>query len=166
MSAFGTSFLEPKAFENFKDYLLNEFKIDGVTSVLIKPTHSLNVKIDKQSKKMLNNHTISVSINLYDKDLHLLKKDIIKFVNNELIKKDADRLVNISPKELTNRFNFAKKDITKMIYNDLVEKMNAINDKINALNLYEDLKDKNDAIPSEFKGELIQLSKEKQKFDM
>ena len=166
MSAFGTSFLEPKAFENFKDYLLNEFKIDGVTSVLIKPTHSLNVKIDKQSKKMLNNHTISVSINLYDKDLHLLKKDIIKFVNNELTKKDADRLVNISPKELTNRFNFAKKDITKMIYNDLVEKMNAINDKINALNLYEDLKDKNDAIPSEFKGELIQLSKEKQKFDM
>ena len=166
MSAFGTSFLEPKAFENFKDYLLNEFKIDGVTSVLIKPTHSLNVKIDKQSKKMLNNHTISVSINLYDKDLHLLKKDIIKFVNNELIKKDADRLVNISPKELTNRFNFAKKDITKMIYDDLVEKMNAINDKINALNLYEDLKDKNDAIPSEFKGELIQLSKEKQKFDM
>ena len=166
MSAFGTSFLEPKAFENFKDYLLNEFKIDGVTSVLIKPTHSLNVKIDKQSKKMLNNHTISVSINLYDKDLHLLKKDNIKFVNNELTKKDADRLVNISPKELTNRFNFAKKDITKMIYNDLVEKMNAINDKINALNLYEDLKDKNDAIPSEFKGELIQLSKEKQKFDM
>ena len=166
MSAFGTSFLEPKAFENFKDYLLNEFKIDGVTSVLIKPTHSLNVKIDKQSKKMLNNHTISVSINLYDKDLHLLKKDIIKFVNNELIKKDADRLVNISPKELTNRFNFAKKDITKMIYDDLMKKMNSINDKINALNLYEDLKDKNDAIPSEFKGELIQLSKEKQKFDM
>ena len=53
-----------------------------------------------------------------------------------------------------------------MIYDDLVKKMNSINDKINALNLYEDLKDKNDAIPSEFKGELIQLSKEKQKFDM
>ncbi len=154
------------AFENFKAYLLNEFNIDGVASVLIKPTHSLNAKIDKKSKKMLNNHTISVSINLYDKDLHLLKKDNIKFVNNELTKKDADRLVNISPKELTNRFNFAKKDITKMIYDDLMKKMNAINDKINELNLYEDIKDKNDVISSEFKGELIQLSKEKQKFDM
>ena len=154
------------AFEDFKAYLLNEFNIDGVASVLIKPTHSLNMKIDKKSKKILNNHTITVNISLYDKDLTLLKKDNLKFVNNELIKKDAERIVNISPKELTNRFNFAKKDITKMIYDDLVKKMNTVNDKINALNLYEDLKDKNDAIPSEFKGELIQLSKEKQKFDM
>ena len=86
------------AFEDFKAYLLNEFNIDGVASVLIKPTHSLNMKIDKKSKKILNNHTITVNISLYDKDLTLLKKDNIKFVNNELIKKDAERIVNISPK--------------------------------------------------------------------
>jgi hypothetical protein len=153
----------------FKDYVISEFKIDGTTSISFKFSHVLTTKIDKATKKIMNNHTINVVAQFYDKDLNLLRKETLKFVNNVLTKKDAERLVNIAPKELENRFNFARRDIVGEIKDDYLSKMRDINDKIEALNMYENVRG-NETIPSEFKGELVQFKDSNQttkpKFDM
>lgn len=171
---------------SFKEYIINEFKVDGTTSILFKFAHALNVKLDKKSQKVLNNHTINVTVQFYDKELNLLRRELLKFVNNELNKKDAERLVNISPKELVNRFNLARREIVQEIKNDYMQKMADINDKINMLNSYENVDGTlclsacanvrhEDVIPTEFKGELIRIKdscdgvvqiNDKQKFDM
>ena len=153
----------------FKDYVISEFKVDGTTSISFKFSHTLTTKFDKATKKLLNNHTINVVAQFYDKDLNLLRKETLKFINNVLTKKDAERLVNIAPKELENRFNFARRDIVGEIKDDYLSKMRDINDKIEALNMYENVRI-NETIPSEFKGELVQFKDSNQttkpKFDM
>ena len=80
-------------------------------------------------------------------------------------------MVKIAPKELENRFNFARRAIVSIIQDEYIEKINDINDKLNALRLYENVEvNSNNVIPSEFKGELVQINNEsnsdKQKFDM
>lgn len=157
--------------ESFKDYVVSEFNVDGTTSILFKFSHSLSVKIDKKTKNPLNNHTINVVVQFYDRNLTLLRRETLKFVNNVLNKKDAERLVKIAPKELENRFNFARRAIVSIIQDEYIEKINDINDKLNALRLYENVEvNSNNVIPSEFKGELVQINNEsnsdKQKFDM
>ena len=57
--------------ESFKDYVVSEFNVDGTTSILFKFSHSLSVKIDKKTKKPLNNHTINVVVQFYDRNLTL-----------------------------------------------------------------------------------------------
>ena len=142
--------------QDFKNYFIDEFQISNLASSEFKFSHSLKTVIDRKSKKVMNNHIITVSANFYDRNHNELKKGLIKFVNNEILKKDASKLVNISPDELTNRFNSAKREIVNIIYNELVDKMNSFNDKINDLSSYENVND-NEVIKSEFKGVKVDL---------
>ena len=157
------------ALQAFKDYAMSEYVVDNVTSTSFKFTHTLKVTFDKKSGKALNSHTVNVAIRLYDRDLRLLHSDTLKFVNNVLDKKKADALVNISPKELENRFNAARRDIITEIHREYLERKQEINDKIDSLMMYENVGVKDhDVIQSAYKGELVQISSEnvKQKFDM
>ena len=156
--------------DSFKEYIISEFRVDGTTSISFKFTHTLTTRVDRRSKKMLNNHTINIVVQFFDCELNLLRKESLKFVNNVLTKKDAERLVNIAPKELENRFNVARREIAAVIMHDYIEKMDAINEKMGALQLYAD---DSGLISSEFKGELIQIAPskpsdrvEKIRFDM
>ena len=142
--------------QDFKNYFIDEFQISNLASSEFKFSHSLKTVIDRKSKKAMNNHIITVSANFYDRNHNELKKGSIKFVNNEILKKEASKLVNISPDELTNRFNSAKREIVNIIYNELVDKMNSFNDKINDLSSYENVND-NEVIKSEFKGVKVDL---------
>ena len=163
--------------QSFKDYVVSEFKIEGTTSISFKFTHSLSAKIDKKTNKMLNNHTINIVVQFFDKDLNSLYRTSFRFVNNVLNKKQAKSLVNISPKELENRFNVARREIVSEIQNDYIQRRNEIDDKINSLLLYENVEQSHEGttfrgseshsiIPSEFKGEVIQFTETKPKFDM
>ena len=125
----------------------------------------MNVK----TNEVMNKHAINVAVKFFDKDLHLLHGDTLKFVNNVLNKKKADSLVNISPKELENRFNEARREIVAEIQKEYLEKRNDIDEKINSLMTYENITVKDhDIIKSAYKGELIQSAngESKQKFDM
>ena len=153
----------------FKDYAVSEYRIENVASISFKFNQSLKVTIDKKSGKALNNHTVNVAIKFFDRDLNLLHSDTLKFVNNVLDKKKADSLVNISPKELENRFNSARRDIVAEIHKEYQTKRREIDDKITSLMMYENVAINNhDVIPSAYKGELVQISSEgvKQTFDM
>lgn len=154
--------------QDFKNYFIDEFQISNLASSEFKFSHSLKINVERKTKGQIRSHVITVNVNFYDKEHNELKKGSIKFVNNEIPKKDASKLVNISPDELTNRFNAAKREIVSLIYEELVDKLNAINDKINDLSSYEKVND-NDVIKSEFKGikiDLVGEEKNKNNFDM
>ena len=160
----------------FKNYVINEYKIENVASVSFKFTHSLTASIDKKTNQLMNKHSINVAVKFYDKDLKLLHSDTLKFVNNVLNKKKADSLVNISPKELENRFNEARREIVAEIQKEYLERRRDIDEKINSLMTYENITiNDHDIIKSAYKGELTQFSEhsiqtnqetQKQKFDM
>ena len=156
------------ALHEFKNYFIQEFQLNDLASTEFKFSHSLKTVMDRKSTKVMNNHVITINTNFYDKEHNELRKGSIKFVNNEIPKKEASKLVNISPDELTNRFNSAKREIVSLIYEELVDKMNSFNDKINDLSSYENVND-NEVIKSEFKGIKIDLVSEEKKsnsFDM
>ena len=144
------------ALHEFKNYFIQEFQLNDLASTEFKFSHSLKTVMDRKSKKVMNNHVITINANFYDKEHNELRKGSIKFVNNEITKKEASKLVNISPDELTNRFNSAKREIVSLIYEELVDKMNSFNDKINDLSSYENVND-NEVIKSEFKGVKVDL---------
>ena len=153
----------------FKDYVINEYKVENCASTSFKFSHSLKPSIDKKTNKAMNTHTVNVEVKLFDKDLNLLHKDSLRFVNNVLNKKKAESLVNISPIELENRFNAARREIVCEIQKEYLEKRNDIENKINSLMMYENVGVKdNDIISSAYKGELVQMkdANNKQVFDM
>ena len=153
----------------FKDYVINEYKVENCASTSFKFSHSLKPSIDKKTNKAMNTHTVNVEVKLFDKDLNLLHKDSLRFVNNVLNKKKAESLVNISPIELENRFNAARREIVCEIQKEYLEKRNDIENKISSLMMYENVGVKdNDIISSAYKGELVQMkdANNKQVFDM
>ena len=153
----------------FKDYVINEYKVENCASTSFKFSHSLKPSIDKKTNKAMNTHTVNVEVKLFDKDLNLLHKDSLRFTNNVLAKKKAESLVNISPIELENRFNAARREIVCEIQKEYLEKRNDIENKINSLMMYENVGVKdNDIISSAYKGELVQMkdANNKQVFDM
>lgn len=153
----------------FKDYVINEYKVENCASTSFKFSHSLKPSIDKKTNKAMNTHTVNVEVKLFDKDLNLLHKDSLRFTNNVLNKKKAESLVNISPIELENRFNAARREIVCEIQKEYLEKRNDIENKISSLMMYENVGVKdNDIISSAYKGELVQMkdANNKQVFDM
>lgn len=156
----------------FKEYLISEYQVNDATSIMITFTHSSTVKTDRKSGSAIVVHTIGVTIKFYDKDMNMLQKASIKFVNNKLPKKTRESLVNIAPDELENRFVAAKRDIANEIYDDYITKRELLDAKINALMYYENITATPNAniIPNQFEAEMIQLAptndSTKQHFDM
>ena len=77
--------------------------------------------------------------------------------------------INISPKELENKFNIAKNEICKEILKDYTEKKNELETKIKNLKTYNNVSV--GITPSEFRGESINIvdsneSTKKISFDM
>ena len=155
--------------ESFKEYVISEYRVENYTSVSFKFTHTATLTVDKKTEAHMYKHTINVAIKFYDKDMALLDTHTLKFVNNELNKKQAGSLVNIAPKELENRFNAARRDIVREIQNEYLAKRRDIEDKIDTLRWYENVNvaDRS-VIPSEFKGVKVQAkdSVDKKVFDM
>jgi len=157
--------------ESFKDYLVKEYQIKNAAAIDMKFSHTMSVKLDKESKKPMNMHVITVSLKFYDKDLTLLKSDTVKFVNNELAKTCEKKLVNIAPKELNNKFMAARKHIIKAIESEYNNKMDELKGKIKQLTLYAGKP--SIVVDDEFRGELVQINdddelptKPKKSFDM
>lgn len=143
--------------EDFKQYLISEYKrtVGEYSAIDWRFTHNLTTKVDKKTNITLNNHSISINIKFYDKEMKLLYSTFIKFVNNELNNQNANKLVNISPAELNNKFMFAKPDIVKVIIDEYNNKQNEIYSKISNLKDYCECE--SIATSKEFKGELIQI---------
>ncbi len=154
------------------NYFITEYrdKTAGYAAIETKFSHSSNIKIDKASNVPLKNDIIKISITFYDKSMNRLYSANIIFENNLLPKTQAKKLVNISPKELENKFACAKTEICNVILHELIDKRKDLNEKIDEITKYKGVAG---VISSEFKGESITITenvsiplKPKPKYDM
>ncbi len=155
----------------FKDYLVQEYreKAKGFAAVETKFSHSFNVKTDAKSGVVRRNDLIKVSLKFVDKELNPLFSASIVFENSLIPKRLHKSFINISPKELENRFNVAKNEICREILKEYEEKKNEIEAKIKNLKTYNNVSI--GVIPSEFRGESINIidsneNTKKEHFDM
>ena len=87
--------------------------------------------------------------------MNVLLNNTITFENNVIPKSKEKSFINISPKELNNKFVFAKSEIVKTIMNEYNEKRDEINTKINDLKKY--LGNEGDIITPKMKGETVKI---------
>ena len=151
--------------ESFISYLTTEYKnnIQNFTAQETKFVHYTNTKTDKATNKTLKNDIIKVSLSFFDKNMNKLFSTNLTFENNKLNKSQAKKLINISYKELENKFMKAKQEICNNILNELIEKQKELKQKIEDINEYKGIQG---IIPDEFKSESINIIETKQKYDM
>ena len=156
--------------EALKSYLVDEFKnrAKGYVAVEFKFSHNVNVRIDKKSKIPLKIDVIKVSLRFVDKTMNTLLSSNIVFENNAIPKSKEKQFINISPKELNNKFCFAKHEIIRTIMNEYISKRDELIAKIDSLKSYSG--NDNDIIDSKFKGQIVDIVDSdkpmKAKFDM
>ena len=158
--------------DQLKQYLIDEFKDKaiGYAAVEFKFTHSVAMRNDKSSKTQLKVDIVKVSLRFVDRDMNTLHTANIVFENNAIPKNKEKQFVNISPKELSNKFCFAKSEIIRAIMNEYISKRDEINEKIESLKIYAG--NDNEVIDSKFKGQVVNVvdnekpTKKKSKFDM
>lgn len=156
---------------NFKEYLVQEYhqKAKGFVAVEMKFSHSFTVKTEAKSGVVRRNDLIKVAMKFVNKEMNVLYTASIVFENNLIPKRLHKSFVNISPKELENKFNAAKNEICKEILRDYTEKKKELEDKIRSLKSYCNVSV--GIIPAEFRGESINIldqneNTKKQIFDM
>ena len=156
--------------EALKTYLVDEFKnrAKGYVAVEFKFSHNVNVRNDKKSKIPLKIDVIKVSLRFVDKAMNTLLSSNIVFENNAIPKSKEKQFINISPKELNNKFCFAKHEIIRTIMNEYISKRDELIAKIDSLKSYSG--NDNDIIDSKFKGQIVDIvdsdKPSKAKFDM
>ena len=143
-----------------KEYLINEFrdKARGYVAVEFKFSHSTKIKPDKPSGVSLKIDVVKVSIRFVNRDMNTLHNCSVVFENNVIQKSKEKSFINISPKELNNKFAFAKNEIIKTIMDEYKEKRDEINVKINELSLFAG--NATDVIRPKMKGETVKIADE------
>ena len=140
-----------------KEYLIYEYrdKARGYVAVEFKFAHSTKIKPDKSSGVSLKIDVVKVCLRFVDRDLNTLHNCSVVFENNVIAKNKEKSFVNISPKELNNKFAFAKSEIVKLIMQEYVEKRDEINVKINELSMFAG--NATDVITPKMKGEVVKV---------
>ena len=154
--------------DEFVQYLVGNYNVEGCTSIEKRYTHSMKITIDKSENERID-HSVGVALRFFDKDNELLLSDSIKFVNNLLTAASKKKLKNISDKELENRFMRAKNSILNIIKDGYMDKITDLNVKIGELHRY--LGKDTVGCNAEFSGEHIELKETERKknkavFDM
>ena len=140
-----------------KEYLIDEFrdKANGYVAVEFKFSHSTKIKPDKPSSVNLKIDAVKICLKFVDRDMNTLHNCSVVFENNVIPKSKEKSFINISAKELDNRFAFAKAEIIKTIMDDYVEKRDEINTKIDELKTY--LGNASDVITPKLKGNVVNV---------
>ena len=140
-----------------KDYLIDEFrdKAKNYVACEFKFVHSTKLKPDKSSSVNLKIDVVKIGLRFVDRDLNTLHNCSVVFENNVIPKSKERSFVNISPKELNNRFAFAKSEIVKSIMDEYKEKRDELNTKIEDLKTY--LGNASDVIAPKMKGEIVKV---------
>ena len=121
----------------FEEYILREYQLPpSAVCQSFKYSHSTKQCLDKASKVPLINNIINVKIDSYDDKHNLIATHVEKFIDGQIQRKKNNKLINISPAELNNRFAAAKQSIVNQIIAEYNVKLNEIQDKINEVNSY------------------------------
>ena len=147
----------------FKEYLLSEYQVKNAKAIKFSFSHSQTIK------KTTINDVITVRIKFFDENANTIQSNSITFENNIIPNAKEKSLINISSKELNNRFGAAKQEICSIIKQEYMAKIEELNEKLNKLQQYCP-SNSNTIIPQKFEGESITLTNEtivgKKVFDM
>ena len=147
----------------FKEYLLSEYQVKNAKAIKFSFSHSQTIK------KTTINDVITVRIKFFDENANTIQSNSITFENNIIPNAKEKSLINISSKELNNRFGAAKQEICSIIKQEYMAKIDEFNEKLNKLQQYCP-SNSNTIIPQKFEGESITLTNEtivgKKVFDM
>ena len=136
---------------SFESYILQEYNLPAnVVCNKFSYFHSIKEKVDKVSKVPVISNIITVHIESYDDKHNLLASHNEKFIDGEIHRSKNNKLVNIAPSEINNRFASAKQSIASVILQELNIKMNDIQQKIGDINKYCNA---GGVIPNEFVNE-------------
>jgi hypothetical protein len=136
---------------SFEQYLLQEYNLPvNVVCNKFSYNHSIKEKVDKVSKVPITSNIITVHIDSYDDKHNLLASHIEKFIDGEIHRSKKNKLVNIAPSEINNRFAAAKQSIASVILQELNIKLNDIQQKVADINKYCNA---GGVIPNEFVNE-------------
>ena len=139
--------------DQFEQYLLSEYQLpSNVVCNKFTYAHTSKQTVDKASKIPIINHIINVKIISYDDKHNLISTHSEKFIDGRIQRTKQNKLINISPDELNNKFSFAKSSIINVIKSDYQNKLNDIQDKIKELDSYCRV---DGVIPTEFVNEPV-----------
>ena len=141
-----------------KEYLLEEYRdrAKGYVACEYKFAHSTRIKPDKASGVSLKVDVVKVGLRFVDRDMNTLLHSTITFENNVIPKSKEKSFINISPKELNNKFAFARSEVVRSIMDEYVEKRDELNTKIAELKAY--LGNASDVITPQMKGEVVNVA--------
>ena len=151
----------------FKEYLLSEYQVKNPSAIKFSFSHNQTIK------KTTIDNLITVRIKFFDENANTIQSNSITFENNIIPNAKEKSLINISSKELNNRFGAAKQEICSIIKQEYMAKIEELNEKLNKLQQYCPPifgSACNTIIPQKFEGESITLTNEtivgKKVFDM
>lgn len=123
--------------DQFEQYLLSEYNLPS-TVVCNKLIYSYTTKnkVDKKTNRPLINNIINIKIDSYDDKHNLICHHSETIIDGNIYRTKQNKLINISPDELNNKFSFAKSSIINVIKSDYQNKLNDIQDKIKELDSY------------------------------
>ena len=123
--------------EAFESYLLSEYNLpSNVCCNNFKYVHSTKNKVDKSSNRPITNNIITIKIDSYDANHNLISSHSEKFIDGHITRTDKNKLTNISPAELNNKFAAAKSQICSVINSTYNERLKDLKESINELNDY------------------------------
>ena len=100
----------------FEEYILREYQLPAnVCCNKFTYSHSTKQKLDKTSKIPIINNIITIRIESYDDKHNLISTHGEKFIDGCVSRSKQNKLINISPQELNNRFATAKVNIVRTI---------------------------------------------------
>ena len=140
----------------FEEYLKTEWvpALSETAAVEIKYKHSVSIKKTKEPSNLVCNN-MTISLKFVDNDVKVLDRKAVKFVNDRFQGKKT-AFVNISIKELENKYACAKNEIITQLVNDTVAKINELKNDIDLLKEYAG--QTGEVIDRQFKGEIIKLA--------
>ena len=112
-----------------------EFRDVDFTSMNINPTHSVIA-----SKNGGEQNVITLTVTAYSNTHKIVGKRIFKFIDDKYKISPAKRLEHVSIEDLESAYLLSRDAILKEIYAELQNKINALADKINKLQLFYDKK--------------------------
>ena len=127
------------------DYLLSEYELPE-EAVCHRTTfnHAVKVKVDKKTGEETPINIISMKIECYDKNHHLIETRNEKFIDDHITRPKNNKLKIIDEEEINNKFSDAKLIICDYILQDLFIKNQILNDKISSLMFYQKPEEKTD----------------------
>ena len=143
--------------QGLEEYLIDEYKdrARGYVAVDFKYTHSTRIKLDKASGVSLKIDIVKVAMKFVDRGMNVLYHGSVVFENNAIPKGKEKGFVNISAKELNNKFAFAKGEVVRSIMREYIDKRNELEAKIEELEMY--LGHDNDIIKPCMKGQVVKV---------